>query len=126
MNNTIAFTPAELIAALLWVCGTITAVSAAVTVIVRIVTKAKAPEKKQDERLTALEKRLDKYDQFFDNDNKRLNALEEGNRMTMEALLALLGHARDGNNVKQLEDAESNLNRYLIHGKAKEGQYETK
>ena len=48
--NTISFTPGELVAALLWVCGTITAVSAAVTVIIKMVTKAKAPERRQNER----------------------------------------------------------------------------
>jgi hypothetical protein len=116
VNTTIAFTPAELVAGILWICGTITAVSAAVAVIVKIISKAKAPEKKQDERITALEKKAEKFEALFDNDNKRLKALEEGNRLTMESLLALMRHARTGNNIKQMEEVEESLNAYIIHG----------
>lgn len=115
--NTISFTPGELVAALLWICGTITAVSAAVTVIIKMVTKAKAPERRQNERIEALEKKMEKVNELLDNDNKRLRALEEGNKMTMEALLALLGHAKDGNNVQQVEKVEKDLSEYLIYGR---------
>lgn len=115
MNNTISFTPAELMAALLWVCGTITAVSAAVTVIVKLVQKSKQPEKAQNERIESLEKWREKVDTMFDNDNKRLKALEEGNRITQEALLALLGHAKDGNNTEQIIKAENDMKQYLIN-----------
>lgn len=115
MNNTISFTPAELMAALLWVCGTITAVSAAVTVIVKVIQKSRQPEKTQNERIDKLEKWKEKVDTMFDNDNKRLKALEEGNRITQEALLALLGHAKDGNNTAQIIEAENDLKQYLIN-----------
>ena len=115
MNNTISFTPAELMAALLWVCGTITAVSAAVTVIVKVIQKSRQPEKTQNERIDKLEKKMEKVDAMFDNDNKRLKALEEGNRITQEALLALLGHAKDGNNTAQIIEAENDLKQYLIN-----------
>ena len=37
--------------------------------------------------------------------------------MTMEALLALLGHAKDGNNVQQVEKVEKDLSEYLIYGR---------
>ena len=115
MNDTISFTPAELVAGILWICGTITAVAAAVTVIIKAVQKAKQPEKTQNERIEKLEKKMEKYDQQFDNDNKRLKALEEGNRITQEALLALLGHAKDGNNTQQIIEAENDLKQYLIN-----------
>ena len=52
---------------------------------------------------------------MFDNDNKRLKALEEGNRITQEALLALLGHAKDGNNTEQIIKAENDMKQYLIN-----------
>lgn len=115
MNNTISFTPAELVAGILWICGTITTVAAAVVVIVKVVQKAKAPEKTQNERIEKLEKKMEKVDAMFDNDNKRLKALEEGNRITQEALLALLGHAKDGNNTAQIVKAENDLKQYLIN-----------
>lgn len=115
MNNTISFTPAELVSCLLWLCGTITAVAAAVTVIVKVVQKSRQPEKAQNERIDKLEKWKEKVDTMFDNDNKRLKALEEGNRITQEALLALLGHAKDGNNTQQIIEAENDLKQYLIN-----------
>lgn len=115
MNNQISFTPAELVAGILWICGTITAVAAAVTVIIKAVQRARQPEKSQNERIEKLEKKMEKYDQQFDNDNKRLKALEEGNRITQEALLALLGHAKDGNNKEQIVEAENDLKQYLIN-----------
>lgn len=115
MNDTISFTIAELVAGILWICGTVTAVAAAVTVIVKAVQKAKAPEKTQNERIEKLEKWKEKVDTMFDNDNKRLKALEEGNRITQEALLALLGHAKDGNNTEQIIKAENDMKQYLIN-----------
>ena len=39
---------------------------------------------------------------------------EEGNKYTQKALLALLAHAIDGNNVEQLRKAEDDLKNYLI------------
>ena len=115
MNNQISFTPAELMATILWICGSITAISAAIAVIAKAVQKAKAPEKTQNERIEKLEKWKEKVDTMFDNDNKRLKALEEGNRITQEALLALLGHAKDGNNTEQIVQAENDLKQYLIN-----------
>ena len=115
MNNTISFTLAELIATILWVCGAITAVAAAVTVIIKAVQKAKQPEKTQNERIEKLEHWRADVERMLDNDNKRLIAIEEGNRITQEALLALLGHAKNGNNTDQIIKAEQDLKQYLIN-----------
>lgn len=115
MNEPITFTPQQVFELILWVCGAIVSVSAAITVIIKVVQKAKAPEKTQNERIDSLEKWREKVDTMFDNDNKRLKALEEGNRITQEALLALLGHAKDGNNKEQIAKAEEDLQKYLIH-----------
>ncbi len=115
MNNQISFTPAELVAGILWICGTITAVAAAVTVIIKAVQKAKQPEKTQNERIEKLEHWRADVERMLDNDNKRLIAIEEGNRITQEALLALLGHAKNGNNTDQIIKAENDLKQYLIN-----------
>jgi hypothetical protein len=115
MNNQISFTPAELVAGILWICGTITAVAAAVTVIIKAVQKAKQPEKTQNERIEKLEHWRADVERMLDNDNKRLIAIEEGNRITQEALLALLGHAKNGNNTDQIIKAEQDLKQYLIN-----------
>ncbi len=75
----------------------------------------KAPGAAQDERINKLEGDRDKMMQFLDNDKRHLAALDEGNRVTQRALLALLAHAIDGNNIDQLKKAEGRLNDYLVN-----------
>ena len=92
----------------------ITTLSAAVTVIIKVIQKGKEPERAQNDRITALEKKVDRFEQLFDNDNKRLIELEKGNRVTQQALLALLSHALNGNDVDSLVNAKKRLEEYLI------------
>lgn len=80
----------------------------------KAVQLAKAPNVKQDQRLEKVEKHLEEVDRFLASDKKRLDSLEEGNRATQRALIALLDHGIDGNNIKQMEDAKTELNNYLI------------
>lgn len=79
-----------------------------------IVTKVKSPNVRQDERITFLETRTDQIEKHLDNDNKRLQEIEKGNRITQQSILALMRHAIDGNNIDQLREAESNMQEYLI------------
>ena len=76
---------------------------------------AKAPNTKQDERLDKVEKHLEEVDTFLAIDKKRLDSLDEGNRATQRALLALLDHGIDGNNIKQMQDAKEALQNHLIN-----------
>ena len=79
-----------------------------------IVAKMKSPNVRQDERITSLETRTDQVEKHLDNDNKRLQEIEKGNRITQQSILALMRHAIDGNNIDQLREAESNMQEYLI------------
>ena len=83
--------------------------SAFVTIIIKVVQKAKAPEHSQDERINALEKKVERFEQLFDNDNKRLIELEKGNRITQQALLALLSHAINGDDIDSLRKAKTKM-----------------
>jgi predicted negative regulator of RcsB-dependent stress response len=77
---------------------------------------AQEPTKKLESRVEVLEDLVkNEYESRFKSDLRRIEILEEGNRVTQKALLALLAHARDGNNTKQLEDAENDLKEYLIN-----------
>jgi len=115
MNNAITFTPSELLSLILWICGAIVSISAAITVIIRIIQKAKEPEKNQDDRIASLELKVAKFEKYFDNDNKRLVELEKGNIVTQQALLALLSHALNGNDLDSLKDAKAKLEKYLLN-----------
>lgn len=83
--------------------------------IVKIVKTAKAPNVQQDERLTALEEWRKGVDQKLDNDKKHLETIDEGNRATQRALLALLDHGIDGNNIEQMQHAKEELQNHLIN-----------
>ena len=118
MDTVIQFTPAQLIV----LAGAIITISSAIGVLINLFTKLKEPERKQDDRIKALEDRADKFDgiiekfrEYFDNDDKRLKAIDEGNKITQTALLALLKHALNGNDTEALKVAEKNLEEYLIN-----------
>lgn len=121
MDNMITFTPAQLIAFILAICGAIVTISAAIGVIVKAIDKARAPEKEQNERLDAHEKRLnahdeiiEKFKEYFDNDDRRFKEIEKSNKITQSALLALLKHSISGEDIKSLKEAERSLEEYLI------------
>ena len=90
-------------------------ISNAVEKIVKAYKTAKAPNIKQDERLSELEKWKEKVDRRLSNDDDRLKDIEKGERATQRALLALLDHGIDGNNIKQMQDAKEELQNHLIN-----------
>ena len=127
MDTVITFTPAELVAFVTAIGGAVVTVGAVATLIFKIVNRLRAPEIKQDERIKALEDKYSKieeqnklFTQYFINDNKRFNALEKSNQAILSTLRALLKHAINGNDREQLEDAEADLDRYLINRKQEE------
>ena len=99
----------------LWLCGAVCTVAAAIAVFYRAMVKAHEPEHIQDQRLDALEKQVQKFAEYLDRDNRRLNSLDEGNRVTQQALLALMSHAINGNDIDKLSRAKDDLESYLIN-----------
>ena len=53
-------------------------------------------------------------DQKLDKDNKRIESLEEGNKVICRALIAMLSHEINGNSKDKLQTALSDLQDYLI------------
>lgn len=121
MDNVISFTPAQLIALIIGICGAIVTISGAIGVFIKALEKARAPEAEQNSRLDDHEKRLnaldeviEKFKQYFDNDDKRFAAIEKSNKITQSALLALLKHSLNGNDTESLKAAEKSIEEYLI------------
>ena len=121
MDNVISFTPSELVGFITAIGGAIVTIGAVITLIFKLVNKAKAPEIKQNERLDALEtdvkqiKEQNKvFTQYFINDDRRFKEIEKSTKITQGALLALLKHALNGNDLTTLKDAEKELEAYLI------------
>lgn len=83
--------------------------------IAKVIHIAKAPNTRQDERLEALETWQESVNAMLSRDKRRLDTFEEGNRASQQALLALLDHGIDGNNIEQMQDAKKVLQKYLIN-----------
>jgi hypothetical protein len=96
-------------------CGAISTIGGAVEKVAKMVKVAKAPNDEQDRRLGAVEKEITDIKGFLAKDKKRIDTLEEGNRVTQRALLALLAHGIDGNNQKQMMEAKKELESHLIN-----------
>ena len=114
METVISFTPGQLLAIILTFFGAVVTISGGVGVFINLRTKMKAPETRQDERLARLEQRVAEHDEYFKKDKIRIEMLEEGNKVTHKALLALLEHSIDGNNIESLKVAKEALKNYLI------------
>ena len=106
----------NMITVVLAIAGAISTICAAGNWVVKLVQVLKAPNAAQDRDIADLKEWRKGVDQKLDNDNKRLNKNDDGNRVTQRALLALLAHGIDGNHQKQMEEAKDALQDYLING----------
>ena len=87
----------------------------AVDRIVQARKAAKTPNDQQNARLDALETWQKEVDRKLLNDNTHLSNIDSDNRVTQRALLALLDHGIDGNNIKQMQHAKEELQEHLIN-----------
>ena len=106
---------ADIWSAVLAVASAVVLLSNAAEKIVKAVQAAKAPNVRQDERLTALETWREEVDGKLTHDHERFENLDSGNRVTQRALLALLDHGIDGNNIEQMQHAKEELQNHLIN-----------
>lgn len=103
-----------LIGAVLAIAGGISTLGSAANWLVKLVSVLKAPNAEQDRQLAELQEWRKGVDSKLDNDNRRLNRSEDGERITQRALLALLAHGIDGNHQDQMAKAKEELETHLI------------
>lgn len=96
------------------VTGTITGVAAVIALIISLIRKAKAPNELQNQRIEELEKRVTMHDEYLQKDLARFDRLESGNEILLQAILALLSHGIDGNDIDSMRQAKRDLEAYLI------------
>lgn len=103
-------------------CGLVITIWAVVEIIAKIVELTRKTNKGQDGRITALEakgreyeKKFAEYDSFFKRDKDRLDGVDEAERVTQKAILALLSHAINGNDIDSLREARDSLETYLTN-----------
>lgn len=95
-------------------CTAVITLGGAGAIIIGIIKWAHKPTDSRDETLK-------RHDELFDNDNKRLNELEEwrkesdeAQRVMMKSLLAMMSHEIDGNHLDDLKKSRDDLQEYLI------------
>ena len=125
MNSPIMLTPVDLFHMALAVCGAIITVSAAMAVVSQAITKAKAPEKKQDARIDALEADVKEIKEHLKTNaltcaahHEQLVAFEvsmkKRDELMIECFEVLIEHAVDGNNIDGLKDQQHKIAKYLL------------
>lgn len=97
------------------VCTAMTLIVSIINIILTIINHAREPEVKQDERLTDLEERMTRAEEKLASDKKEFERYEEGNKIVMQSLLALMRHSIDGNHVDNLKEAAKHLDDYLVN-----------
>lgn len=90
------------------ICLGITAVISLVSLLTGILKDYKKPTDDLEKRVSDLERKI------LENYDKRITDIEKGNKVTQKAILELLKHSIDGNNVEGLKKAEKDLSDYLI------------
>lgn len=112
-------TPGEIIVlvigGMMALAGFINTIGAAAEKVAKAVKAAKAPNTEQDERLDALEKWREDVDRQLTKGERHFKSLDDGSRVTQLALLALLDHGLDGNNITQMQHAKEELQNHLIN-----------
>ena len=107
MQHVFSFTLAEAWAFLIYAAGAAAGLYAGGVAISKVITAVKKPKTDQDKRITQLETRVNAMEGFLRND-------KQGQHLTMQALLALLDHNLDGNNIDQMQKAKEALQKHLI------------
>ena len=102
-------------AVILAAASAIVLLSNAAEKIVKAFKAAKAPNDQQNKRLTDLETWRKEVDVKLSHDHERFEELSNGERVTQRALLALLDHGIDGNNIEQMQHAKEELQNHLIN-----------
>lgn len=122
MEGTITVSPSEIVGMLLGLCAALGTLSVGITSVTKFLKWKNRPNEDQnkrldehDERFKKIDLKFEDYDRFLANDKNRIDAIEESGKYTQKALLALLGHAIDGNNTTQMVDARDSLQNYLIN-----------
>ncbi len=104
----------EIIGGVLAVAAAVNTIGSAVEKIVKAAKAANTPNEVQNDRLDELERWRKDVDQRLVNGNTHFDNIDAGNRVTQRALLALLSHGIDGNNIKDMEAAKKEIETYLI------------
>lgn len=121
--------------ALLWVLGILGSLCAAAITIDKVldiihkyIKKAQAPDDAQNKRLDDLDRRVGALETGYtqhtaalSRDLSRFGGIDEVNRLTLQAVRALLEAQLTGNNVQAMQKSKAEIDNYLTEGVTKHG-----
>ena len=121
--------------AIIWVVGILGSLCAAaitldkvLDIIHKYIKKAKEPDAEQDKRLDEMDRRIGALEQgqlqhgaALTRDLGRFTEIDEVNRLTLEAVRALLESQLTGNNVAAMQASKAKIDNYLMEGVTKHG-----
>lgn len=121
--------------ALLWVLGILGSLCAAAITIDKVldiihkyIKKAQAPDDAQNKRLDDLDRRVGALETGYtqhtaalSRDLSRFGDIDEVNRLTLQAVRALLEAQLTGNNVQATQKSKAEIDNYLTEGVTKHG-----
>jgi hypothetical protein len=114
MSATITINLAQAVGWGLTLCAGVSCVAAAANWVMKGLHAADKPRQTQNERLKRLEETTAQHAEDLAHDRRRLMEIEEGDRVTQQAILALLGHSINGEAMDELKAARLELQKYLI------------
>lgn len=114
-----------MIAWILGICAAIATIGKAFEWISKGIRQIRKPETKQDEKIQEHEERIKRledefetttkrHEQYFLNDQKKLEEITEGIQILLKVSFATLSHAINGDDIDHLKEVESDLKEYLI------------
>lgn len=61
-----------------------------------------------------LKKKIEQHDQFLNQDKKRIDGIDESNKILCKSMLVLINHEITGNGIDKMKQARDELQDYLI------------
>ena len=97
------------------ILGGIVLIGNAFEKIVKGIKVLKAPEDEQTSRISLLEDKVTEIERKLATDDDRIKKGDAASRVSQVALIALLEHGINGNNLHQMEEAKKALQEFLVN-----------
>lgn len=99
---------------LLAIAAGIIAIGGAFAAIEHVADRVAAKSHRVADQVEEHERQLEKHAEHLDNDNRRLNDVEQSNKIIMRGMMNLMSHEIDGNHTEQLKKSRDEMHEYLI------------
>lgn len=96
--------------AILYVCGGLVTVCGGVTAVIKLL----GPVRAEREKRKIIEAKIEKHDELFEKDNKRLQSIEESQRLQCRAQMVLLQHVVTGDHIDKCQECYDEIEEFLL------------